>query len=220
MNFKIAALAAGAAVASAGSVETIPEIVRQTIASQSDLFTSEAARQQFLEGEDPVERHTDMFIGKQTNFGKTDCTEADTVKSPAVACAVFRLEGDNKEIIVDKDARIGGTFTIGDQETELNYKLANNKYAWTWNMNGNHALPDDDATFSFQIGKEGETAVLDVTNDWIDPLFVLQLPNDWLFNGQRLFWYRSAGGHVKLDSVDGEDRFLWCGVLAEPKCLA
>eukprot|EP00127_Corallochytrium_limacisporum_P002072 Clim_evm8s100 gene=Clim_evmTU8s100 len=217
MHFKIVALAAGTAVASAGSAPVnLPEIIRQTIASNPELFTSEAARQQFLEGDDPVETSTDIFIGKQTNFGSSECTVVNKVVNPAVACGVFTLDGENNEVVVEKDVSIGGTFTVGEQTPlELKYMQANFPYSWTWNKLGSLELSANDQSFSFSIGQEGQDPVLNVSNEWIDPLFVIQLPSHGWWNGNRLFWYRSAGGYVELE----EDKYLWCGVLAEPKCV-
>eukprot|EP00127_Corallochytrium_limacisporum_P002068 Clim_evm4s100 gene=Clim_evmTU4s100 len=216
MNFKLSVLSAVMAVATAGSSgdhasPVIPQLIRNLIASDPHRFTSETARQQFLNGETDDIHATDLYLGTQTTFGKGGCEEAAKVKEPGIGCAVFSLDGDDKELVLHEDTRLGGFLTIGEASLELKYKTARN-YEYHWYINETFQL-EADQSWTIEIGEEGGEPIT-IQKDWNEALVTLHVKKTSMWPETRLFWYRLGGYHQLADS----DRYMWCAMIAEPKC--
>eukprot|EP00127_Corallochytrium_limacisporum_P001966 Clim_evm2s91 gene=Clim_evmTU2s91 len=218
MNFKLAVLSAAMAVASAGSSghhtsPVIPQFVRNFIVNDPNRFTSETARQHFLAGETDDVKATQIYLGTQTTFGKGDCTEAATVTFPSIVCGVFTLEGDFNEVVVHKDTRLGGVFTVGKTQQELKYQAGDGGYEYHWRFPDTTFQLDGVQSWTIEIGEEGKEPIV-IEKDWNESLFAVQIDKGPWWDEMRPFWYR-FDGHQPLP---GSDRYLWCGMFAEPKC--
>eukprot|EP00127_Corallochytrium_limacisporum_P001972 Clim_evm8s91 gene=Clim_evmTU8s91 len=214
MNFKVVALAAGVAVASAGSSTApnpanLPEVIRQAIASDPAMFPSEAARQEFIEGDGDDYKKLGFYI-RPDHFNNGDCTAPRVAKSIKLSCVPFKLEGENKEVvIVHDDITLGGTLNFGEQTRTLNYKKANLPNMWQWGLGTLEVNGTE--TFSYEIGLEDADPAIAVTNTWTEPLFGM----NGLFYADNLifYWYRSPTIGTLEDDVH-----LWWGAFTEPKC--
>eukprot|EP00127_Corallochytrium_limacisporum_P001968 Clim_evm4s91 gene=Clim_evmTU4s91 len=220
MSFKFAILAASVAIACAGPVDddvdvTIPRIIREAIAMDSARFTSEAARQQFLVGDTSEADSTQFYIGKQTNFGDDKCTTATQVKNTGVICAVYRLQGDHKEIVLDKEIVLEGKITIAEKEHRLESRQGSNFYFYSWGIPDTPDLPEDDQSFDLEIKAErNKEPTYKVTKNFDDSLLAFQFEQTSWWPKMRIFWYRLGGAQPIANS----EHRLWCGVIAEPNC--
>eukprot|EP00127_Corallochytrium_limacisporum_P002076 Clim_evm12s100 gene=Clim_evmTU12s100 len=222
MNFKIAVLAAAAAVASADPSENsaplrIPKIMRDAIAQNTEAFVSEEARQEFLAGEGDEASATNFYFGEQATFGQYGCTEADKVDWMNVFCGVYTLEGDNQELILYNEFKIGGYLKMGGTTLEVPYmKTRDNYYEWNFKET---MIPLDWVTdFTFAIGEEGKALTFDETKEWNESLFAYQFPGKWIFEKQRIFWYRYGSKTLRGHETEEDQPQLWCAFMAQPKC--
>eukprot|EP00127_Corallochytrium_limacisporum_P002067 Clim_evm3s100 gene=Clim_evmTU3s100 len=224
MNFKIAALAAAAAVASAdpfdgNAPQGIPQILRDALAQNQEAFASEEARQKFLAGEADGVKASNWYFGTQTTFGDGDCTDAYKVNWMSVFCAAYKLEGENNEVVLYDDFEVGGHIEFAeDKIVEIDYKPSGNNNGWEWNFKERTVKLEGKQDFKFVIrvkdAEDNTTTIYDETKNWHDPLFAYQLQGGWILARQRAFWYRYGPKPME----DSEDLNMWCALLAQPKC--
>eukprot|EP00127_Corallochytrium_limacisporum_P002070 Clim_evm6s100 gene=Clim_evmTU6s100 len=223
MNFKIAVLAAAAAVATADPSENsaplrIPKIMRDAIAQNTEAFVSEEARQEFLAGEGDVASASNVYVGEQATFGEYGCTEADKVNWMNVFCGVYTLEGDNHELNLYTDLKIGGYVKMGDETLEVPYKKAGNDDRYEWHFKDKTIHLDGITDFTFAIGEEGQAFTFDETKEWNEPLFAYQVQGSVSFDRQRFFWYRYGSKNLRGHVTETDKKQLWCAFMAQPKC--
>eukprot|EP00127_Corallochytrium_limacisporum_P002074 Clim_evm10s100 gene=Clim_evmTU10s100 len=218
MNIKIAVLTAGAALFSVVSSTPLssPKMVRDVILNTPGIFKNDAARQQFLAGENDDLFETNLLLLEQTTFGVGGCTTAKKATNPCATCMVFSLEGENNEVVFNNEIKIGGEFTIAGKTTALRYKVPTHGISlddYDWCPGGGGNL-DGDMEFSISLGEEQKDPTFKVTKDFHDSLWAFQINETAFWYGTRIFWYRL--GEPKL--LPDNKNYLWCGFFAQPKC--
>eukprot|EP00127_Corallochytrium_limacisporum_P002566 Clim_evm2s134 gene=Clim_evmTU2s134 len=225
MKFHFAAVAAVAAVAAAvtsgaaahfDDSPALSEVVRRQIADlYAEEFTSEAARQRFLAGENDEDFTESYWFTQKTFVNGGECENAVKVKNAAVLCGVYDLdENDNNQIILSKDLSINGTLTIGDSSFELEAKQGDKYFQYYWKLNSEEPNVDEDQKWSLKIGETGKDLTFDVTSDLHDSMWALQFNKGGFWQRTyRLYWYRMASA-----SMPDNTHTLWCGFSGEPRC--